>query len=310
MKAKRNKSVNIIGAGRLGTALGIALNKKGYDVISCVSRDRKKAEQSARLIGKNVLSFSSKQISLIPNADVVFITTPDDVIEQVANQLSEIYPTANKPNYVFHTSGALSSGGLKSLKQQRISVGSIHPLVSISDSLSGSGMLGKGYYCIEGDKKAVALAKKIVDDLGGKSFSIETKDKALYHAAAVMACGHFVALFDLSVEMLTHCGLNSSEARQSLLPLIQSTVDNLSVSEPSKALTGTFARADLITVEKHIAALRNSNLNDAMKAYILLGLHSLELAEQNGKDKRVIVQIKKLLRNVQKITYNDMVLTS
>jgi predicted short-subunit dehydrogenase-like oxidoreductase (DUF2520 family) len=295
MKTKRSNSLNIIGTGRLGTALGIALSKKGYDVIACVSRERKKAEQAARLIGKNVVPFSSKQLSQIPNSDLIFITTPDDVIEEVAEQLSEIYTTSNKPNFAFHTSGALSSKELQALKKQKISMGSLHPLISISDSVNGSELLCKAFYCIEGDKKAVVFADKIVSDLGGRSFSIKTKDKVLYHASAVMACGHLIALFDLSVEMLTNCGLNSLQARQSLLPLVQSTVDNLLISEPSKALTGTFARADLTTVEKHLTALRNSKLDEAMKAYILLGLRSLELARQNGKDEKTINQIKQML---------------
>jgi predicted short-subunit dehydrogenase-like oxidoreductase (DUF2520 family) len=295
MKTRRSNSLNIIGAGRLGTALGIALSKKGYGVISCVSRDRKKAKQAARLINSNAVSLSSRQLSLIPKAEIVFVTTPDDVIEQVAEQLCEVYSAANKPSYVFHTSGTLSSEVLKSLKQHKIALGSLHPLISISDSISGSEMLSKAFYCIEGDKKAVALAKKIVNDLGGKSFSIETKDKALYHASAVMACGHLVALFDLSVEMLIRCGLSLEEARESLLPLVQSTVDNLNISEPKKALTGTFARADLTTVKKHLAAFKGSNLDEAMKVYILLGLRSLELARQNGKDEKTINQIKQLL---------------
>jgi predicted short-subunit dehydrogenase-like oxidoreductase (DUF2520 family) len=131
--------------------------------------------------------------------------------------------------------------------------------------------------------------------LGGQSFSIKTKDKVLYHASAVVACGHFVALFDIAIEMLTRCGLSSKEARQSLLPLVQSTVENLFISEPSKALTGTFSRADFTTTEKHLEAIKSSKLDEALKAYILLGLRSLELARQNGKDQKALNKIKELL---------------
>ena len=63
------------------------------------------------------------------------------------------------------------------------------------------------------------------------------------------------------------------------MPLLESTVANLSVSEPAKALTGTFARGDLVTVRRHLQALANNKgLGEALTAYKLLGRRSLELA--------------------------------
>lgn len=295
MKIKQSQNVIIIGAGRLGTALGIALNKKKYNVVACVSRDIGHAKKSAKLISPKTIPLTTDNLLSLPSSDIIFITTPDDAIEQVAEQLASIISKTIKPKYLFHTSGALSSEILLSLKKQKIATGSFHPLISVSDPKIGAKNLCMAYHCIEGEKKAVSLAKKIVNDLGGKSFSIKTEDKVLYHASAVVACGHFVALFDIAVEMLMKCGLDSKSARESLLPLIQSTVENLFVSEPSKALTGTFARADISTTKKHLNAIKSSKLNEALKVYILLGFRSLELARQNGKDERVLNEIKKLL---------------
>lgn len=298
-KKKTHKKVShkviIIGAGRLGTALGIALQKKGYDIIACVSRDIKHAKKSAKLINKKTAGFSSNNLSSLPSSDIIFIATPDDMIMQVAKQLAENISSANKPQYVFHTSGALSSEILESLKQNDIATGSLHPLISISDSKIGAESLSKAFFCIEGDVKAVKRGQRIVKDLGGKSFSIETTDKVLYHASAVMACGHFVALFDIAVEMLERCGLKSKEAKEALLPLVQSTVENLFVSENSKALTGTYARADFMTAEKHLNAIESANFEEALNTYILLGLRSIKLARQNGKDENALDRIKELL---------------
>jgi len=60
-----------------------------------------------------------------------------------------------------------------------------------------------------------------------------------------MASPHLVALFDLAAEMLSACGISKKSARQVLLPLVESTVNNLMVMNPEQALTGTFARGDI-----------------------------------------------------------------
>jgi predicted short-subunit dehydrogenase-like oxidoreductase (DUF2520 family) len=134
--------------------------------------------------------------------------------------------------------------------------------------------------------------------LGGRSFSIRTRDKALYHAAAVMTSGHTVALFDLAAELLNRCGLSERRARAALLPLLSSTLENLARHAPARALTGTYARADLSTVKKHLAALRDAKTSEALQAYALLGLRSVELARENGADTATLKQIARALQKV------------
>ena len=132
---------------------------------------------------------------------------------------------------------------------------------------------------------------EIVAALGGKAFSIETKYKTLYHASAVTACGHLVALVDAAIEMLTKCGLNENQARETLLPLIKSTVENLEVQTTAEALTGTFARADVGTFEKHLAALEENVSPEARAIYLQLGERSAHLAERRGANAENIREI-------------------
>ncbi len=194
-----------------------------------------------------------------------------------------------------HASGALASTILQPLRAVGFRTGSMHPLVAVSDSLSGAESFRNAYFCLEGERRAVHVARSLVADLGAKSFSIAARDKALYHAAAVVASGHTVALFDISTEMLEACGLNEREARSVLLPLVRSTLDNLARREPARALTGTFARADATTVRKHLAALRALQSSAPLAAYILLGQRSLQLAKERGADADDLREIKSLL---------------
>src|SRR5690606_19080650 len=98
------------------------------------------------------------------------------------------------------------------------------PLISISDPAGGAEKFSGAFCCIEGDSAAINPAEHIAELLGGKPFTIDTKMKPLYHAAAVMACGHLTALVDAAVAMLGDAGFPADGAKTMLMPLIQSTV--------------------------------------------------------------------------------------
>jgi predicted short-subunit dehydrogenase-like oxidoreductase (DUF2520 family) len=164
-------------------------------------------------------------------------------------------------------------------------------LSRLSDAHDGGAALRGGYWSIEGDKTTLRVAKTIVSDLGGKSFSIRSEDKPLYHAAAVMAAGNVVALFDVALEMLVECGLTRKTARSVLLPLIASTVHNLETRDPAEALTGTFARGDVETVKRHLAALKNKDLADALELYRLLGRRSLKLTKKHPQITQILKSV-------------------
>ncbi len=273
------KGVSIIGVGRVGGAIALALDNKGYKINNLISRSLENANVIAKQTSSkpNMCNLSElKDFS----TDIVFISTQDSEIDNVVEELK--HKTFHKNTYVFHTSGSLSSVVLNELKANNCIVGSIHPLISISDSHLGVKRFGDAYFCVEGDLEAVGLAKEIVKDLGGKAFTIDAKYKSLYHASAVMACGHIVALIDASMEMLQICGLDSDSSKEVLMPLIKSTIKNLEEQKNSEALTGTFARGDLATLEKHIETIGDNSSDEILELYLNLGERSLRLAKEQG----------------------------
>ena len=250
--------VSIIGVGRVGGALAIALPTDKYTIENLIGR----AETAAEI-----------------STDIVFITTQDSEIVAVAESLvGKLKPGT----LVYHTSGSNPSSILDALKDAGCKTGSIHPLVSVSRPELGPERFRGAYFCVEGVDEAVTLGKQIVADLGGKPFAIDTKFKTLYHASAVTACGHLVALFDAAVEMMTKVGLSDADAKEILLPLVTSTVQNLGEQTTAAALTGTFARADIETFTRHLGALNQYVSDDLLEIYLLLGERSLELAAKQG----------------------------
>jgi predicted short-subunit dehydrogenase-like oxidoreductase (DUF2520 family) len=296
--AQRPTSVSIIGAGRLGTALALALANCGYTIEALVARSQRHARRAVRLSGTHARALTATQLDQLPQSDLLFITTPDDAIPSTAAQLAATFHReSQRGRTVLHASGALSSQALSDLRAVGFATGSLHPLVSVSEPVQGASAFSAAFFCVEGDSRAARIARKVVRDLGAQSFFVNSADKALYHAAAVMASGHLVALFDIASEMLMGCGLTAARARAVLLPLLRSTIENLSVRAPSDALTGTFARADLATMRSHLAAIRERASTEALSAYVLLGLRSLQLAGQKGVDRATLKEMERVLKS-------------
>ncbi|MEZ5344607.1 MAG: Rossmann-like and DUF2520 domain-containing protein [Pyrinomonadaceae bacterium] len=291
------QSVAIIGIGRVGGALAIALDKCGYSVDKLFVRSGKQLEHLTGKLSKDPQVLDQEHFDLIAE-DIVFITTQDSEIGRVTARLVQFLK--NKPKLVFHTSGSRSSDILKPLSELEINTGSIHPLTSISDPVSGSKQFKSSFFCIEGDEVAREFALTFARDLGGKPFSIESQYKTLYHASAVMASGHFVALIHLATSLLSECGLEKDKAFEILLPLIESTLANLHSQSFSEALTGTFARADLETMIRHIDSLKKNADTDALDLYLQLGTRSLMLSESAGADTESIKQMREIISEERK----------
>ena len=273
------QSVSIIGVGRVGGALAIALARSGYGIDYLVHRDGLTAKNISHLLPATTkfVAWASQSPDL--DSDIVFIATADPDIAHVA---AEIRDRLRRRSVVLHTSGSLSSASLSVLADAGHFTASMHPLVSISDAISGADNFSNAFFCIEGNETAVSTARAIVESLAGRAFSIDSAKKPLYHAAAVMACGHLVALVDIAIEMLSKCGIEKGVGKEILLPLISSTIENLETRSPAQALTGSFARLDAEAIARHLSAIGRDMTDQVKDAYVLLGERSIELAALNG----------------------------
>lgn len=264
-------SVTIIGMGRVGGALEIAFRDSPFRVVSLLGRSD---------------PFDGVK------SDIIIIATPDSEIELAAAGLAgEI----NRGSVVLHTSGALSSTELSVLSNSGYSIGSMHPLVSISTPEIGAKRFAGAYFCIEGDQMAVASANEIVAFLGGHSFEIPSSNKPLYHAAAVTACGHVTALLDLAFSMMQRSGVDGNKSKEILRPLIKSTLDNIYEQGTTAALTGTFARADAIGLLRQLNSFEGRLTNDEVEIYLDLARRSIEIAGSAPNKTIQIAEVKNLI---------------
>lgn len=241
----------IVGAGRVGRALGKRLHDLGWKIGAVVTQSEGSARRAVRSIGGGYARATLSREVLASR--LILIGTPDDRITNVARELARIGAEELRGKVVLHTSGALGSGALKALRECGAAVGSMHPLQSFS-GISIPPLEGKAF-AIEGDPAAVRLARQLARALGGLPVQIAADRKALYHAAAAFASGHVLAIEEASARLLTLTGMTRSEAVRALLQLTRQVLDNFERLGPRAAWTGPLARGDYGVVAAHRDAL-------------------------------------------------------
>jgi predicted short-subunit dehydrogenase-like oxidoreductase (DUF2520 family) len=271
-------SFAIVGCGRLGNALGRFLSEKGYRAVGAASRTLASARELADLMGAGKVGTSPREVT--GKADVVFITTPDGVIETVCRSISEARGFAENA-VVLHCSGALPSTILQGARSCGAAVGSLHPLQSFASKTFRRSPFPGIIMDMEGDGPAVRMAERIAADLGAKSLLIKTEKKPLFHAAAVAASNYLVSLLDLAFQLMGEAGVTPQAAWQVLRPLVNGTLSNIDETGIPEALTGPIARGDLETVRGHLQSI-TMNLPHLVPAYKVLGLHTIQVALAKG----------------------------
>lgn len=270
----------VVGCGRLGTSLAVFLSKQGFVPVAFASKSLESAQNAQEAAGSGKVYDSA--IDAVKTCRLVFITTPDTIIEPVCEQLAAEGGFSGE-SIVYHLSGALSSSILSSAAKAGASVGSIHPLQAFAPYELGQESPFKGInMSIEGDQKAVELGKEIVNALKANSFTIPTDAKMLYHASAVVASNYLVTLENFALELLKACDMEELEAYEILEPLIMGTLNNIKARGSVAALTGPVARGDDEIVSKHLGDI-DKKLPQFSDLYRLLGRYTLEIASKRGE---------------------------
>lgn len=251
-------SILIVGRGRLGSALSKRLVESGYKVTTTSSR-------------------RSVRFKKIP-AEIVWFCVPDAEITRVASGFSSL---DWRRKCSFHSSGVLTSDALVNLRDTGASCASVHPLMtfvaaSVPDLTDVS-------FAIEGDAKAVRVARMIVRNLGGRTVAIKRQDKVAYHTFATMICPLLLSLLAASESVATLAGMPEREARRRMMPIIQQTLRNYEKLGPAGAFSGPIVRGDSQTVRAHLKVLSREPI--AHMVYIALAKAALDYlpsANQRG----------------------------
>jgi predicted short-subunit dehydrogenase-like oxidoreductase (DUF2520 family) len=266
--------IGIVGAGAVGTALGVALSRAGWPIGAVASRDPARRERFRSLVGVNRVFADPEPI--LDEVELIILTVPDDAIAGLAGSLRMYGGQA-----MIHTSGALGAEVLAPAMAAGTQIGAFHPLVAFADTERAVAALHGATVAIEGDDQLASMLADMADAIGATAVRLAPGSKAAYHAAAVLAAGGFIALLDAIAELGRVAGLDEAGSLAVYGRLIEGTLDNARALGIRAALTGPITRGDVGTLESHLAALR-AHAPGVTDLYVAAARREIDLAETRG----------------------------
>ena len=243
----------MVGAGRVGAALAGVLARRGVELVGLWSRSESGAALASALVGRSCAHgpFPAE----IGRAPLVILAVRDAVVPAVAGALLD-GGLLRSARVVLHCGGGRPAAeALAPLAGCGAARGTLHPLLAVADAARAATSLGSAFFAVEGDPAARVAAQGLVREIGARSFELDAKQMTGYHAAAVLASNHPVALWAAAAELLGQAGVPQEVAPQALAALARSVLDNLERLGPPAALTGPVQRGDLDTVRRHLELL-------------------------------------------------------
>ena len=266
--------IGIVGAGAVGTALGVALSRAGWPIHAVASRDAGRRERFRGLV--DVARAFAEPEPLLEEVELIILAVPDDAIAPVAGRLRLYGGQA-----MIHTSGALGADVLTPAMAAGTQVGAFHPLVAFADTERSVEALHGATVAIEGDDQLAAMLAEMAEAIGATPVRLAPGSKAAYHAAAVLAAGGFVALLDAIAELGRVAGLDEAGSLAVYGPLIEGTLGNARALGITAALTGPIVRGDVGTLRAHLGTLR-AHAPGALDLYRAAAVREVDLAEARG----------------------------
>jgi predicted short-subunit dehydrogenase-like oxidoreductase (DUF2520 family) len=263
--------IGIVGAGAVGTVLGIALSRAGWQVGAVASRDAGRRERFRALV-PGTRAFP-EPAAILDECHLAILAIPDDALASVAATLHLYSGQA-----IVHTSGLHAADVLDPSRAAGTSAGSFHPLVAFADTDRALAALPGATVAIEGDEGLLDLLAEMATSISAVPVRLAPGSKAAYHAAAVLAAGGLTALLDVVAAVAAPTGLDEAGALAVYGPLAAQALANAAALGIAPALTGPAARGDVGTVVAHLEAVAPAG-GDALAVYRALGLRQVAIAE-------------------------------
>jgi predicted short-subunit dehydrogenase-like oxidoreductase (DUF2520 family) len=255
--------VGIISAGRVGTALGVALERADHVVVACSAISHASRQRAQRRLPDTPVVAPP---DVAASAELLLLAVPDSELAGLVSGLAAT--SAVRPGtIVAHTSGANGVGILAPLTPHCIPL-AIHPAMTFTGSDEDISRLPDTCFGITAaDDVGYAIGQSLVLEMGGEPFCVREDARVLYHAALAHAGNHIVAVLADALEAL-RAALRGSEllgqqtiddqpggiAERIIGPLARAALEN-TLQRGQAALTGPVARGDAAAVAEHLAAL-------------------------------------------------------
>lgn len=241
--------VGVVGTGRAGSVLGAALIRAGHKVLAATAvSDISRLRAESLLGGVAVTSISEA----VADKDLVLLTVPDDVLEEVVNGLATTV-AVSPGTFVMHASGRYGIEILEPLTKQGCLPLALHPVMTFTGTSIDLNRLAGCPFGVTTHETLRAVAETLVVEMGGEPVWVPEESRGLYHAALSFGANNLMTLVNQTIELLESAGVANPDAL--VAPLFGASLDN-ALRNGDAALTGPIARGDAGTVREHLRALR------------------------------------------------------
>ena len=241
-------AVGIVGAGRAGTALGVALARAGHEVVaaSAVS-DASLRRARANFPGAAV----TEPGEVVRRSGLILLTVPDDALPGLVAGLAAT-GTPLEGRMLAHASGRYGVSVLEPAVRQGALPLALHPVMTFTGRDDDVERLRGTCFGVTSPEVLRPAAEALVIEMGGEPVFIAEEHRDLYHAAIAGAANHLITLVAQGMDLLRMIGV--AEPARMLAPLLSASLDN-ALRFGDAGLTGPVARGDAATVAAHVAAL-------------------------------------------------------
>lgn len=280
--------IGFVGAGTLGRGLALALDGVGCNVVAVSSRTWTSADWLAERIDGCAAMDTAQDVA--DACDLVFITTPDGAIADVA---AAVQWRAGQG--VAHCCGATSIELLEAAARAGTAVGAMHPFqtfAALSHPTEAARRLSGVTFAVSATGWLADYLPSLAERLDGRAITIPDELRPLYHASAVLACGYVGALLDAAISLWARMGYTEADGVAAVAPLTRATIEAIAAVGPVNAVTGPAVRGDADTIAAHLALLAE-RAPELVTLYRELTLASIPLARAKGVEEAELARLRR-----------------
>lgn len=253
--------VGVISAGRVGTALGVALERAEHVVVACSAISQESRQRARRRLPDSLVLPAP---DVAGNAELLLLAVPDTELAGIVSGLAAT-GAVRAGTIVVHTSGATGVGVLAPLTEQGCLPLAIHPVMTFTGLDEGAEDIDRladsCFGVTAADEIGYAIAETLTLEIGAEPFRVDETARALYHAALCHGGNHVVTVIDDALAALRAAlpgslGVADPDgvAERVLGPLVAAALAN-TLRDGRAALTGPVARGDSAALARHLEAL-------------------------------------------------------
>ena len=255
-------AVGVVGVGRVGTAMAVALARAGHRVVAASAVSQASLDRVGRNLPEARVLAPER---VVEAADLVLLTVPDDALPGLVRGLAATR-VPMEGRLLAHASGRHGLAVLDPAVRAGALPLALHPVMTFTGRPDDADKMAGISFGVTAPDQLRLVAEALVVEMGGDPVFIAEDKRGIYHAALASSANYLVTLVATASDLLATAGV--PDPPRMLAPLLGAALEN-ALALGDLALTGPVARGDAETVAAHVEVIATA-APEALGAYLAL----------------------------------------